>query len=99
MQISFDLGTQDLTSTGNGRTADNASFIVRIDGNEALDFVVTAEQIRNAVGDNEMMHFDFIADVGVAGNHTVEFVDATPLADASNFGFSLDTIAIHDWFA
>ena len=45
---------------------------------------------------NEMAHFDIVADTGAAGAHTLELVDVT--ANASNFGFALDTIQVHDWF-
>ena len=45
---------------------------------------------------NEMAHFDIIADTGAIGGHTLELVDVT--ANATNFGFALDTIQVHDWF-
>ena len=91
VQISFDIATERFSA--DYFTAANASFDVKVDGNIVQH--ITAQQIRDAVGDNHMMHFDVLANTGAIGGHTLELVDSSP--DANDVGFALDTIHVSDW--
>ena len=74
MQLSFDIGTENL---GYGGTDRNATFEFKIDG-QVVE-TITVQEIMNKTGGqaNEMAHFDIVADVGAAGTHTLELTDTT----------------------
>jgi hypothetical protein len=91
VQISFDIATERFSSAY--FTAANASFDVKVDGNIVQH--ITAQQIRDAVGDNHMMHFDVVANTGAVGGHSLELVDSSP--DANDVGFALDSVHVSDW--
>jgi hypothetical protein len=94
--VSFDIAVEDLTSTGNGTTDPNASFSFKIDGT-TVETLTVQEILEKAGAANTMAHYDFVVNTGAAGDHTLSLVDGTPLDHASNFGFALDTVQVHDW--
>jgi hypothetical protein len=89
VQLSFDIGSEYFNETFQTDSTDLFQF--KID-DTVVDTISGAEL--EALGNNQLHHFEYVVDTGAAGQHTLTLTDLSP---ASNIGFAVDSVQINDW--